>query len=856
MRFIKALPLLLTGMPCWSATSVISAPERSYVHRAWQIEDGLPQSTVTAVVRTRDGYLWVSTFGGLVRFDGAQFYQPPLPYEAQGAFQRITGLAVDAAGSLWVATEGDGVWKMNARTQQVEQIPALRSTSVRSMVFDRRDRLWVATADGTLRVLEGSGVRSVPAGGELLDTIVLDLVVDPQGTLWIGTGTGLWRAPNADLSKVERVNAIPSEQIWSIWPDHDGSVLAGADGGHIWRLSGGSIHYLPEGAGTVTSIVRDRGGNVWTGTPGGLYLYTGEEWTRIGPQEGLGVVRFLYQDPDGDLWVGTNGAGLHLLREAAFRVYDRSDGLSNDQVLAVMEDKDGSILAGANCGPLGRVDHDKAATLTGTGFPDTGCVWSLLRSSDDSLWMGTWGAGLLRAREGHITAHRPESGFADAVVLALFEDRQRSIWIGTISGGACRMRDGRLSRFRVQEGLPSNSVRCFAQDRGGTVWIGTDSGLATYKNGIVSPHAGNGRLKSARVRSLYVDADDLLWFGTYGGGLGLVRDGRLDLLTGSDGLLDDVVSWIGEDRLGFFWLSGNRGVYRIERRELLDYFEGNQTRVYPAAFGVVDGLKTVECAGGFQPAGVVDREGRIWVPTIRGLACVDPANIRAPKAPPARIDSILINGEISHEVASVTLPAGRYNMEFRYSGLDLVASDKLIFRHQLRGVDIDWVEAGSRRSASYASLPPGSYQFVAQSHGPATGWGMPSRTIEITIRDYPWNIWWVQLTATLTVAGAVYLLGKGRQILLHRREMEKVEAARQLTAGILHEFRQPLQVVRTRLDILTVRGMPVEDASAALNELSSLLENLERIQSLSDLRTKDYAAGDTIADLKGERERR
>ncbi|MBI2838173.1 MAG: hypothetical protein HYX75_07665 [Acidobacteria bacterium] len=856
MRLIKVLPMLLTGMPCWSATSVISAPERSYVHRMWQIEDGLPQNTVTAVVRTRDGYLWVSTLGGLVRFDGAQFYQPPLSQEARGAFQRITGLMLDAAGTLWVATEGDGVWRMNARTHQVEQIPALRSTSVRSMVFDGRNRLWVATAEGTLKVLEGGEVRGPPAGVGLLDTTVLGLALDPKGTLWIGTGTGLWRAQNADLSDFERVRVIPSEQIWSIWPDGDGSVLAGGDGGHLWQLSGGTIQYLPEGAGTVTSVVRDRRGGVWTGTLDGLYLFTGEKWTRIGPQEGLEFVRFLYQDPDGDLWVGTNGAGLHLLREAAFRVYDRTDGLGSDQVLAVTEDRDGSILAGANCGPVGRVDRDRAEALTEIGPRDADCVWSLLRSSDGTLWIGTWGAGLLRAREGRTTTYGPESGFPDSVVVALFEDRKRAIWIGTISGGACRMIDGRLSRFRVEEGLPNNSVRCFAQDRGGTIWIGTDSGLATYRDGIISPHGGNSGLKSARVRSLYVDSDDLLWFGTYGGGLGLARDGRLDVLTAANGLLDDVVSWIGEDRLGFFWLTGNRGVYRIARRELLDYFEGRQTGVYPAAFGVADGLKTIECAGGFQPAGVVDRAGRIWVPTIRGLACVDPANIRTQRAPPASIDSILINGEIRREVANLTLPAGRYNMEFRYSGLDLVASDKLTFRHQLRGVDPDWVEAGSRRSASYASVPPGSYEFVAQSHGPATDWGMPSRTIEISVRDYTWKIWWVQLTAALTVAAAVYLLGKGRQVLLHRREMEKVEAARQLTAGILHEFRQPLQVVRTRLDILTVRGLPVEDASAALNELSALLENLERIQSLSDLRTKDYAAGDTIADLKGQREKR
>jgi signal transduction histidine kinase len=436
--------------------------------------------------------------------------------------------------------------------------------------------------------------------------------------------------------------------------------------------------------------------------------------------------------------------------------------------------------------------------------------------------------------------------------------------------------DGRVrATYTTTDGLAHDGVRTIYQTRDGDVWIGTYGGLSRIAGGRVtrSYTAADG-LSAEHIRAIHEDRDGDLWVGTYGGGLNRFHDGAFTAITQRDGLADDVVSSILEDGRGQLWMSGNRGVFRVARAELVAFTEGHARRVHAVLYREADGLRNAETNGGFQPAAWQDSGGRLWFPTVRGLAVVDPARLTMLDQPPrVVVEEVVVDGAPRPPAAVTVVGPGSTNLEVRYAGLSLSAPQHVTFRYRLHGFDPEWVEAGARRVAYYPRLPPGRYRFVVTAANRDGVWHDTGTALDLRVLGPFWGTWWFQLAVVAALLGIVAVVARRRAVAARRWRgaqedfarglIESQEHERRRIAGELHDgLGQELLVVKNRaLLALRADGLPgpVRDqlehisqvASQSLDSVRGLAHNLtpyqlDHLGLSAALRTVIETAADTV----------
>ncbi len=750
---------------------------------AWTTESGLPQNTITAVVQTQDGYLWLGTFGGLARFDGARFVvldkstTPPLPNSG------VHALLADRNGGLWVGTNGGGLMFLKdgvARTFRVAD--GLGADIVRSLFQDSKGRVWAGTNAG-LSLLEGGRFRSWNAASGFTSRVVRAIREDAQGALWIGTnGDGLFRMQDGRFTRLTRKDGLPSDLVFSLAFDHQGALWVGTNGGGLARYADGRFRVYGSADGLDGDIIwalhEDADGSLWVGTYGaGLFRREGERFRGLGTRSGLSsdFVRALGQDHEGSLWIGTNTGGLARLRDGKFNTYTAREGLPSDVAKTVLASPDGAVWIGTSGGGLARMKDGAFETWSRRqGLPHD-FVQALLLDAEGSLWVGTNGGGVARFAHGVFRTYTVKDGLVDDHVAALAQDRDGAIWIGTNAGGLSRLDHGRFSSFTHEDGLGANLVMALVVDRRGAVWVGTDGGgLTRIEGGKARTFTVADGLAADTVLCLYEDGEGDLWVGTSGGGLSRFHDGLFVNFTTRDGLHDDVVFAVLEDSKGGLWLSGNRGLSRVDKRALLA--RTRTGRIEPEVFGVADGMKSNECSGVSQPAATRLPDGRLVFPTTRGIVVVDPERLpRNQTPPPVRVEELLAGGTV-YEGERRELPPGAANWEIRFTALSFLAPSQVRFRYRLAGFDDDWVDAGPRRSAFYTQVPPGEYTFeVLAANNDGVWTAAPARIgVRLRPRFYQTRAFSAIVIASLLVAGALGYAMHVRGLHARRRELERL----------------------------------------------------------------------------------
>jgi signal transduction histidine kinase/streptogramin lyase len=507
---------------------------------------------------------------------------------------------------------------------------------------------------------------------------VIDLVFVPGGVAAAFNGLGLVEVGAGGSVRVRgRKEGLPSDLLWALHRDGHGALWVGSDGGGLTRILGNRVETLGVAQGllhpSVRSIGEDREGSVWIGTNGGLNRLRDRKVRVFGAREGLADenVRSVCRTSDGTLWVGTDSDGVAALRNGRFVVPSAAAGLRGLSIRSVV--------------------------------PGPG----------SSLWIGTDGAGLFRLAGGTLTRFGKAEGLPSETVLAVALDANGDVWAGTWGGGVARF-DGR--RFQVVDGasgLPDDAVHSLLATRDGAMWIGTDrGGVARLKGGVLSVLDTRHGLANDTVFSFHEDASGLLWIGTAGGLSVLRRDGSLRSLGTADGLPDERIFQILEGGVDSLWMSSNKGIFSVARADLLDRVEGRRGPFPALSLGRSDGLPIAQCGGASSPAGARDDDGVLWFPTLRGLVAVDPARLRTNSvAPPVVIDRFLVDGRLVAGASPVELPPRTGRIEIHYDGLSFQAPEKVRFRYRLEGFESSWVDAGTRRSAFYTSLPPGDFVF-------------------------------------------------------------------------------------------------------------------------------------------------
>jgi signal transduction histidine kinase/ligand-binding sensor domain-containing protein len=851
-----ALGLALCTMNVASAQErpLLEPPE--FVLSQWTTADGLPQNSVTAIAQTPDGYLWVGTFGGVARFDGTGFRLAARVDSAGQHTDRVLSLAVGRDSALWIGTEAGLLRYHGGRYDVYTTANGLPDDEVSALHVDRDGVLWIGTARGGLVRFADRGFTRVPAPDGSPLSYVFSIMETSDGTIWVNLPNSYMtvarerrdtaRAPHDRLSEA----LVLEERSGARWFQRAAGLA---------RVRGDSVRHFgpPQGLPARATVVGSAGAGYWLATANDGLFFVGPDRRRaILTQYPLPDgrrryrVRSSFVDRDGNVWFGTDASGLLLAQRNLFTTYTSAHGLSHEVATAVFGDAAGTMWVATNCGGLNAIDHARGAVRTfkprkpndPTGDP---CVFSLAESPAGTLWAGTWGGGLTRIRDG-IEQRVAKGVLPDSVVLALFADRDGMVWVGMHSGGVVAMRDGRVvAAYDSADGLAHNSVRTIYQTRDGALWLGTLGGLSRLSAGRFTTYDAADGLSSLHVRAIHEDADGNLWIGTYGGGLNLLRGDSIVAIRQRDGLAEDVVSSILEDDAGRLWTSGNLGIARVGRRELLSFANGDAHRVRSVLYGTGDGLRLAETNGGFQPAAWEDRQGRFWYPTVRGIAVIDPERARIDDPPPAvSVEQLIVNGEARAPGEAIVVGPGRTNLEFRYAGLSLSAPSHLTFRYRLIGFDDAWVDAGSRRVAYYPRLPPGQYRFLVTAANRDGVWNVRGAALPVRVSGPFWS------SLPVRVAGALALLLLGVAAMRRRataarrwknaheefarRLIESQEHERKRVAGELHDgLGQELLVIKNRA-LLGLRGgtpAAVRDQLQHINAVAT--QSLEGVRGLA-----------------------
>lgn len=816
------LCLLLWGciFPCLAQTAASSPlslipsdkPISAYFREVWTTRQGLPHNQINAIAQTPDGYLWLGTWEGLVRYNGLEFQLFDRSNTPELQDNGVRSLSVAADGAVVVGTSRGGVSiKRGNRWQTWRQRDGLAQDEIMTALQDRQGRLWAGTESMGLTLLDhGTPIQFNVGNGRLPDNVVFSLFEDADGSIWAGTAKGLVHIDAKRPDAVVVATGLPSGPILNLFRTRAGVLLVGTERGVFQRI-GQSAHFerlstlLPNDG--VPSITEDHEGQLWVGTiNNGLYRWADNRVEHYTSRRELpnNRVTSLLVDKEGSIWAGTN-AGLIRLGDAPFTTWNRDQGLTDDYVRAVAEAKGGGIWIGTGRGlNLWRNNAVVEQYTKVDGLPGDS-ILSLLQAHDGSLWMGTYTDGVLRLRDGRVVErHDNATGMPGSnQVRALIEDRQGALWIGT-TRGLLQMQNGRFRMFGLAQGLPREYVYTLMLAHDDALWVGTTGGVARIVGDRVETLDTRKVLDAQDVFGFHEDADGTVWM-VSDRGLLRYRNGQLRGIGIAQGLPVDTLFAIVDDGLGDFWLTSNRGVLRASRANIEAVMDGRIPRLTFDHYGEADGLVSAQCNGNSGPSALLDRYGNIWVATARGAAMVTPAALRAKRdpLPQAVLEGALVDGQPLPLGTVLRLRPGAQRLELRFVAPSFLMARFLRYRYRLVGSDAGWIESGGQRLAQYTNIKPGNYRFEVNVSAPGLGqdWSPEVTNIQVEIMPYFWQR--RSFVVTMAVLGAFMLYaGYYWRVGNLRRRARRLEAKVAQRTAALRDHAERLRISDTEKSAL------------------------------------------------------
>lgn len=750
---------LLLVLAVWAGSAFGIDPALSLdqnVVRTWGVDQGLPQGTVYALAQTADGYLWAATQEGFVRFDGTDFVTYDKASVQQIHNNMTLALLSARDGSLYSATNGGGVVHVEGRRVTSYGVAeGLPSDAATSLYESGNGTIWIGTQKGLARRQTDGRMATVAGSDGPSPLAVTTLTEDWADQLWIGTLHGVATLKGGRLVRHD-TDGFPTAPILAIRITRDGSVWIGTRGNGLLRYRSGQFRAYTAADGlpsaNVSAIYEDSRGTLWIGTlDHGLGRFWNERFDFTADATGIGnkAVSSILEDREGNMWIGSAN-GLTRISEGRVVPFAAAQGVLTDKVRTVTADSTGTLWIGTGKG-VQTLDGRHLGKEDGLASE---VVMSTLSGRDGSFWVGSFDKGLTRILNGRSTVYDMTSGLNSNMVLSLYEDRAGVMWVGT-ARGLQRIVNGTLGPDAFK--LSGEAVGVIYEDRNGALWAGTqDGGLNRIAGGTVTSFTKHNGLSSDLILALHQDSTGALWVGTAGGGLSRYKGGRWTTITTREGLFDDSVFAILEDGNGFLWMSCNKGIFRVSRQQLDDFAEGLQPRVTSVAYGKADGMQSRECNGGTQPVAWKTSDGKLWFATVKGVAMIDPNRARSAAAPPVMIQDMFADRHRLDPSGLTSLAAGTKTLEFRYTAINLTAPEKVHYQYRLEGFDRDWIDAGTRRLASYTNLPAGSYRFQVRAASDDGPWSTGTTTLRQRAFFYQ-TPWFMTLSGLLfigTIAGA------------------------------------------------------------------------------------------------------
>jgi len=774
--------------------------------RVYRNADGLPQSQVMALVQDRRGEIWVGTWCGAARYDGARFRYLG---ERQGLPSNyVYDIVEDHSGDLWLAA-GHGVVRMAAAdlskpAEVVELlVPPPKDSSVRDLYVDRAGVLWAATKGGEVARRAGKSFEFISCPE--IDTDALEVIAESEsGELVVGTDNGLYRIDGKTSRKWNASDGPWNQAIRMVYRASDGPLWFATESA-VWRWSGGEAVELRDSAGASIGLARaaltDRRGRLWIATEKGLYRSGLDGVFRFGLSEGVSNDRIyrILEDREGDLWFGTDN-GLTKYPGDMFRTFLPEDGLPSTSVWSVAVDSNGRLIAGTKDGAA-RFNGVRFEPLPSPNPLHDKTVRCIVDDGAGSIWFGTRNDGLFRWDGRTWRQFRPPD-FPDFRVYGSFRDRRGDLWFGTRVGLA-RWHGNGFDLWRRSDGLPDDTVWMIREDPNGRIVVSTDRGLARLEGNrfVVPPELA--RFSEYEVRSFAYQPSGVLWVGTNGQGLFCNPGGSWKNYGAGAGPSDDFVWGLIADSSGRIWVATNHGI---------DLFDGKTW----INFSERDGLLSDEIA---VNAAITTPDGGVWFGFggSPGIARFDPVPFTVPPMPPiVRVNLVTTSSRKDYaEPAKLRLPWNDHDLTFSFIGVSFRDEQKVVYQTKLEGYDRDWSPPGGDRTARYTNLEPKTYRFLVRAAGAGGVWSEPPAQVEIVIAPPVWQSLWFR---SLSVLAGILLLA-----LIIRLRVASVTREKELLEETVRD--------RTR---------SLEEKMALIAELKEKYEKLSTTDPLTGLANRRF----------------
>ena len=863
---LHSCSLLVLAVLAPSALALDSTqPTTSYIRTTFTVDDGLPDNVVNAILQSRDGFLWIGTGAGLVRFNGRDF--TPIDFRVEGfALQAVRALAEGPDGSLWVGTNLGLVripdvehYDPSRSTARVYRTGDPRDVGVDWLKFTRDGALLVCTALGVYRlngervvsglpemILQARAVELEAQNERFLIGDGNDYLEWDSGRIIKHPGLAAALAPQSGVAAQEMVGGV----IYHVMEDHAGAMWFSTHWG-IARQDRNTIYrYRPYGGGEGSRPIRtyeDGYGTVWALRDAGIFRAHRDS---LEPLLTGVTPRCIFSDRDGNLWIGTNGDGLIRFSDRRVHMFTMADGLPNDVPMAVLERHDGSVWVGNNCGGISRFDGERFVTYSEKDGLLNSCVWALAEDGNQDLWIGTWGGGAFRFKDGRFEQYSEPQGLRSTVVRSIAASPDGSVWFAT-DEGLSRLRDGHLRNYSAVDGLSSDHLTAVYADRHGGILAASSAGIDRFTGDRFVPLSSTHRILDPPYTGFAETPSGEPYAFSASRGISRIEGNRL-VDIGPDLDLLNMVEFRDQE----LWFSGGHGIYRFpaasdglspeHRADPLDYM----------MFGRADGLRSTQCSVG-RPNMVIDREGRLWVATVQGLAMIDLPRLKHQQRRPAIfIEEATVDRQTQRLPSQIVISPGNHRLELKFDAIELTSPEKIRFQYRLDGVEGAWLDAGPARTAIYTSVPLGTHWFHVRACNSDGVWDREGITCAIVQQPFFYETKWFRVLAVAglaMLAAGVYRL-RVRKIAaelnarMEERIDERMRIARDLHDTLLQSFQGLLLRFQAAHNLIPAQPEQAKNALAvALDRGAEAIA--EARDTVKDLRESTVVTNDLAREL-------
>ena len=823
--------MLLCLLTSWRAIAL--DPQKSVEQfncQSWTRQNGLPAHSINAVIQGQDGYIWLGTQNGLVRFDGHEFKL--LPINLPGVVsQEIMSLSKATEGGIWFSCFNGGSGHYDGSTfSRIQNDKSARQDELKIILQARDGSIWVAARSGLSHLSKGRPAETL---NPITLPTFLSLCEDRSGSLWLGTAeAGLFRCVNGTLSPLED-NGVKQHAVWAIAADHADQLWVGTDSGLRCYGTNGhlkTVLYDQE----VKALLVDSHESLWIGTGrGGLVRYRDGDFCHLTKADGLcsDNITALCEDAEGSIWIGTR-EGLSQLSEVKLPIVSGKQGLIDGSIRSVAASQNGGFW-GAAYG-VTWFDGKRAKNITDASLLINPYIKTVFEDSHGNVYLVNGNKNII------VLSGTKRSALyqCEAWPLAFGEDTEGVLV--AVGDGIFRIQEGKLKPYlyRNQQQPEFYWIKDLHVAKDGTLWVASHNGVFTIKDGAFKQWTTSNGLCGNVVECIREDEDGGMWLGLLNG-MARIKDGLLKNVTQEHGLYDNRIFSVVPDDQGYFWVDSGHGIFRVSRRCLNDCADLKVARIECQPFNGLGSVKYFDRTDQ-ENSGCKTADGRIWFPNHLGVVMIDPAHLFTNGVPPpVHIDKIRVNGREWKGPSASRLSIGERRVEFFFTVLTYIEPTKARVRYKLDGFDPGWVDAEGRRSVLYNNLHPGNYTFQVQACNADGVWNTVGDSFRMTLPPFFYETAWFRMFCGLVCIAAMFSTyrWKLRQMNIQQRKLQ--EQNELLDAKVSRRTEDLARSVSAMQNEIAERLHAEEKLKAALQEKERSLFLLKEAEAKNEATHKE-----------------